>query len=56
MLTGMSVGMHTMEQDLARLFREGRIAQSTAKDFAYDPAEVERLLSMGGGMGMPGRF
>lgn len=46
MLTGMSFGMHTMEQDLARLFREGKIAQTTAKDFAYDRAEVERLMQM----------
>ncbi len=47
MLTGMSFGMHTMEQDLSRLFHEGRISQSTAKDFAYDRTEIERLLSMG---------
>ena len=46
MLTGMSFGMHTMEQDLAKMFREGKIAQSTAKDFAYDRAEVERLMTM----------
>ncbi len=45
MLTGMSFGMHTMEQDLARLFREGRIARATAKDFAYDQAEIERLMN-----------
>ncbi|MBQ7559244.1 MAG: PilT/PilU family type 4a pilus ATPase [Synergistaceae bacterium] len=45
MLTGMSFGMHTMEQDLSRLFREGRISQSTAKDFAYDRTEIERLIS-----------
>ncbi len=47
MLTGMSFGMHTMEQDLARYFREGKISKDTAKDFAYDRTEIERLLSMG---------
>ena len=46
MLTGMSLGMHTMEQDLARLFREGQISKSTAKDFAYDAGELERLMNM----------
>ena len=46
MLTGMSFGMHTMEQDLAKMFREGKISQSTAKDFAYDRSEVERLMAM----------
>ena len=45
MLTGMSFGMHTMEQDLVRWFRDGKISRSTAKDFAYDPAEVERVMS-----------
>ncbi len=44
-LTGMNFGMHTMEQDLVRLFREGRISKSTAKDFAYDQAEIERIMS-----------
>ena len=46
LLTGMSFGMHTMEQDLARLFREGKISRETAKSFAYDPAELERALTM----------
>ncbi|MBQ7197610.1 MAG: type IV pilus twitching motility protein PilT [Synergistaceae bacterium] len=52
MLTGMSAGMHTMEQDLARLVREGKISQETAQNFAYDRAEIERLLGMGGMAGM----
>ncbi|MBQ6775398.1 MAG: PilT/PilU family type 4a pilus ATPase [Synergistaceae bacterium] len=47
MLTGMAFGMHTMEQDLSRLFHDGRISQTTAKDFAYDRTEIERLLAMG---------
>ena len=57
MLTGMSLGMHTMEQDLARLLREGKILPETAKDFAYDRSEIERLMGMGGmGGGMQGGF
>ena len=46
MLTGLNTGMHTMEQDLTRLYREGSITRTTAKDFAYDLQEIERLLSM----------
>lgn len=45
MQTGMNSGMHTMEQDLARLFREGLISRETALDFAYDISELERILS-----------
>lgn len=45
MLTGMSFGMHTMEQDLVRWVREGKISRSTAKSFAYDQSDIERLLS-----------
>ena len=45
MLTGMSFGMHTMEQDLVRWFREGKISRATAKSFAYDQTDIERLLS-----------
>ena len=44
LMTGMSLGMHTMEQDLARLCREGRITKATAKDFAYDQPEIDRML------------
>ena len=47
MLTGMSFGMHTMEQDLVRWFRDGKISKSTAKDFAYDQAEIDRVISAG---------
>ena len=45
LMTGLSLGMHTMEQDLVRLFKEGRISRATAKDFAYDQPELERMLS-----------
>ena len=47
MLTGMSFGMHTMEQDLVRWVKEGKISRSTAKSFAYDQAEIERVMSAG---------
>lgn len=45
MLTGMSFGMHTMEQDLAHWYKDGKITRATAKDFAYDQAEIDRVLS-----------
>ena len=45
MLTGSSLGMHTMEQDLARWVKEGKISRTTAKSFAYDQTDMERLLS-----------
>ena len=45
MLTGMSFGMHTMEQDLVRWFREGKISRQTAKSYAYDQGDMERLMS-----------
>lgn len=47
LMTGMAHGMHTMEQDLVRLFKEGRISKATAKDFAYDQAEVDRIITSG---------
>lgn len=47
LMTGFSIGMHTMEQDLARLCREGRITKATGKDFAYDQPEFERMLMSG---------
>ena len=45
MLTGMSFGMHTMEQDLVRWVKDGKISRSTAKSFAYDQGDIERLMS-----------
>lgn len=47
MLTGMSLGMHTMEQDLARWVNQGKISPQTAKSFAYDLTDIERVLSAG---------
>ena len=42
--TGASVGMHTMDQDLARLVTEGYITRTDAFTYSYDPKELERLL------------
>ncbi|MBQ6971243.1 MAG: type IV pilus twitching motility protein PilT [Synergistaceae bacterium] len=47
MLTGMSFGMHTMEQDLVHWVKDGKISRSTAKSFAYDQAEFDRAVSSG---------
>ena len=47
LMTGMAHGMHTMEQDLVRLFKEGRISKVTAKDFAYDQPEIDRMIASG---------
>lgn len=44
MQTGASLGMHTMDQDLARLVSEGYIARSDAFQYSYDTKELERLL------------
>ena len=45
MLTGMSFGMHTMEQDLVKWVKDGKISRATAKSFAYDQTEIERVMS-----------
>ena len=47
LMTGMAHGMHTMEQDLVRLFTEGRISRTTAKDYAYDQQDLERMITSG---------
>ncbi len=47
LMTGMAHGMHTMEQDLVRLFKEGIISKATAKDFAYDQPELDRMIASG---------
>lgn len=44
MQTGASLGMHTMDQDLARLVGDGYIARSDAFQYSYDAKELERLL------------
>jgi twitching motility protein PilT len=44
MQTGAAVGMHTMDQDLARLVSEGYITRADAFTYSYDTKELERLL------------
>jgi twitching motility protein PilT len=44
MQTGAALGMHTMDQDLARLVTEGYITRSDAFTYSYDTKELERLL------------
>lgn len=44
MQTGSTFGMHTMDQDLGRLVREGVIPFDTAKSRAHEPKDLERLV------------
>ena len=46
--TGAAQGMHTMDQDLARQYREGVLPRDLLPQFAFDPKELERLLLPGG--------
>lgn len=48
MQTGSDVGMHTMEQDLARLVLRGILTFDQASDYAYDRKDFERLVFEGG--------
>jgi twitching motility protein PilT len=47
MQTGVQGGMHSMDQDLARLVREERISAKQARLFAYDMKELDRYLTAG---------
>lgn len=42
--TGMSLGMHTMEQSLAGFVRNNMLPLDAALAYAYDPKELQRLL------------
>ncbi|MCL2768464.1 MAG: type IV pilus twitching motility protein PilT [Synergistaceae bacterium] len=42
--TGNNIGMHTMEQSLAKFVRACEITRETAEVFAYDPKDLDRLL------------
>jgi twitching motility protein PilT len=44
MQTGSAAGMHTMDQDLARLVRDGIIPYEIAKARCHDPKDLERLV------------
>jgi twitching motility protein PilT len=43
--TGNNLGMHTMEQSLSEYVRSGDIAREVATVFAYDPKDLDRLLT-----------
>ena len=45
--TGAATGMHTMEQCLADLVGEGILSRDAAMAYAYDPKELQRILSQG---------
>jgi twitching motility protein PilT len=45
MQTGSSLGMHTMDQDLARLVTDGYITRADAFTYSYDQKELDRLLA-----------
>lgn len=42
--TSLAQGMHTMDQDLARYVREGRITFEEAMNYSYEPKDLERLV------------
>lgn len=44
--TGVSLGMHTMEQKLAEFVKAGKISREMAMTFAYDPKDLERLMQV----------
>jgi twitching motility protein PilT len=44
---GILDGMHTMEQDLARLVKEGSLSADEALSYAYDQKDLQRILSIG---------
>jgi len=51
--TSGSIGMQTMDADLARLARTGKITRALAEQRAAVPEELKRLLGSGSGGGMP---
>ena len=42
---GGKMGMITLEQDLVRLYRQGRISQEAAVDFANNKKRIKELMS-----------
>jgi twitching motility protein PilT len=38
------LGMHTLNEDLSRLYQMGLITRKTAIDAAYDPQDLEKVL------------
>jgi twitching motility protein PilT len=48
--TGVSIGMHTMEQSLARFVQKNLLPLETAMTYAYDSKDLQRLLMEQGGI------
>jgi twitching motility protein PilT len=48
--TGVNIGMHTMEQSLARFVQKKLIPLEIAMTYAYDPKDLQRLLMEQGGV------
>lgn len=46
MQTSRDSGMHSMDQDLVRLVREGKLEYGNAQRYAYNPKEFESLFMM----------
>jgi len=44
--SGKSLGMHTLNEDLIRLYKGGYINWKTALDAAYDPQDLEKTLGL----------
>ena len=42
--TGTSAGMRTMDSDILRLYKEGRITKDTAMSYAVNPVALEKKL------------
>ncbi len=42
--SGHNVGMHTLNEDLVRLFRDGLISKKVAMNASYDTADLEKTL------------
>ena len=42
--TGAGCGMHSMDQDLARMVKEGKITRKTAVSYSFDLKDLERFL------------
>ena len=45
--TGAATGMHTMEQCLADLVNDGILSRDAAMAYAYDPKELQRVMTQG---------
>ena len=44
--SGRSLGMHTLNDDLLRLYKDGFISWKTAQEASYDPQDLEKTLGL----------